>query len=408
MRVFRGLLALLGVLLCLASNPALARKGGGAAAPATEEAFLMADVGATVVLPSNWKSERWADWDFKAKTVAGDMAFFVFMTPYQVPITVEHAKVWAESYKDKVKENKDIKVLRADVGQVAGRTTAIVEIGFTFPQNNMPGIWKSYAFNGAGKVIHVSIIAAGRNQAKAFEQLDLLNSKLQIGKPAAPLGELAGEIKTESEFVLTAAEGWRRPLPEEQTKAEDIAAKTGQASIDYKRCVLLLKPHPIADPDIVLFCNIGWHVPYTDERTWKDVEAKVYEKFFRSGEGQIPHAEKIEANGRLGFLYMPTEAGAGFRMSVIPYNKGIVVGWGITTKDYAAGLDGAFREMVTGMKFLGSDNGAQVVGMAGWIGYYIRYKPWHPLVWAPTLLILVGLVLGGRKMFSKPTVNLNY
>jgi hypothetical protein len=64
--------------------------------------------------------------------------------------------------------------------------------------------------------------------------------------------------------------------------------------------------------------------------------------------------------------------------------------------------------MVTGMKFLGSDNGAQVVGMAGWIGYYIRYKPWHPLVWAPTLLILVGLVLGGRKMFSKPTVNLNY
>lgn len=411
---WRALLSTLSLLTALSlasgagSSSALAKSPPPADPKANETTFLMNDVGATVVLPPGWKMERWADWELKAKTVANDMVFFTFMTPWQTPPSKEAAAVWAESYKEKLKENKDLKVTKAEVGKIAGRDSAIMELSFNFPTNNAPGVWKAIAFNGAGKIIHMSIVTGAKNAAKADEQLKLFAEKFQLGKPAIPVDDLMGEVKSEAAYVVTTASGWRKPTDDELKKAEEIAAKTGQETIDYKRCVLLMNPQPLSDPDITLFCNIGWHVPYTDERSWKNVEKMVYEKFFKSGEGQVPHAEKFAAGERQGFFYQPSAAGAGFRMSVTPYNQGILVGWGISSTERATVLDADFRQMASTVKFTGADGGKQLVGAAGWVGYYFRYKPWHPLVWAPTLLILGAAIFGSKKLFSTPKVNQTY
>jgi hypothetical protein len=406
----RPLVVLLALSALVSSNlyAAKAKAKAKDEAPAKEESFLMADVGATVVLPSDWKMSKWADWEFKAMTEKNDMAAIVYMTPFQVMPTEEAAKAWAESYLPKLSEQKDVRITRTWVENLAGRPTAMVDIDFSFKDNDAAGVWRSAAFDGAGKVIHVYIEAAEKNDARARAALKMLVEKMVIGKPATPIDDLVSEAKTEAAFSVVPAAGWRKPVPLEMQKSEEIASKTGNDVIDYKKCVLEISPQAMADPDVALFCNIGWFLPPLDSHSWAPIEKEVYQKFFKSGgEGQVPHASKLELKDRLGFLYVP-QTDAGFRMSVVPYDHGIVVGWGIASKGRTAQLDAAFREMTANLKFTGPSGGLQTYSTGQWIGYGLKYRPAHPLVWGPILLILGALSAGGYFLFRKPKLVTDY
>ncbi len=395
----RIVIFMLGLIIVLGSS--FYSLAGNAA---QDEPYYMADVQATVNLPRGWKMLRWSDWDFKAESRDAAVRMRLFYTQMQVPPTVEAAKAWATLHVQHLKEQGagDVQATNVGVAAVKGMPVAEMDLSFHFNGDGPKGFYRAMAIPGAGKVIHVATFSLARREGQARKALDYIVENLDIAKPAEPLDALAGKASSPAGFEVSLPDGWRGYAPSETALVNTLVSKTGQGKIDPERCWVAVKPVPIGDPDLMVFCGVAWFLEPIDDYSFKAIEKQVHDKFFGTSPMPVDPAEKIALPGRTAFLYSPSSPEAAIRMAVTPYDKGIMVGWGLAQKDHESELDAAFRSVLIGTRYTGPNNGVQKIAFAQWISYIVQYRSTDPLVIGPILLFMACFIfllfkLGARK-----------
>lgn len=354
-----------------------------------DEPYFMADVQATVNLPPRWNMSRWSDWDFKAESRDRAVMMWLFMTPYQITPTEEAAKKWAELHEARLVDNQAgaISLDRVEITEVAGRPTAELDYSFRFNGDGPRGVYRAMVFAADSKNIHISTLAAARRAGRAEDAVRFITENLEVDRPAVDLQKLSGRAVSPAEFEALLPEGWRLPTPNETVKVTARASALGEESIDTEKCWVAIQPLVEREPDLMLFCQRGWYLDPVDEHSWEGISELVRQKFFGSNPAQV---EKVEVANRLGFLYIPDMPAGAVRMAVLPYNQGIVHGWGLAEKDREEQLGEDFRAVVNSLQFTGPGNGQPHIGFAQWLSYAIKYRRTDPVVLVPAIAI-VGL-----------------
>ena len=366
-----------------------------------DEPYYMADVQATVNLPPNWKMTRWSDWDFKAESKRRGVIMWLSKTPYQVSPDDESAAAWAKMHAEQLEDEKagDIKATRIDITEFGGHPTAEIDMTFRFNGNGPAGVFRAMAVPAAGKVIHVSTLAAARNTRFAEEDLRFIVENLEIAVPAAPLDDLFGHAESSAGFSADLPPGWRLPTDAEFTSVKGLVDKTGQAKFDPDQCWVAIRPLALLEPDLMVFCRMGWYMNPVDEHSWAGEEEGVRSRFF--GKTPVDASEEVSVADRKGFLYAPDTPVHALRMSVIPYDQGVLVGWGLAEKSREDALDVAFRATLASTHFSGPDGGKPRIGLAQWMAYAWQYRKTDPLFFGPALLFMVLFGVGIVKLARK-------
>lgn len=389
-----GLVATIALLLAGAPQ--------AASAETKDEEYYMADVGATIRLPPSWKTTRWSDWDFKAEADDHSMMMWLFYTPWQVEVSPDHAKAWAEVHIDKLKEAKagDFKVVRA--APTSTGTTADIEINFKFNGDGPPGVYQATVIPGLGKNIHIATLSGARHAPRAKKALDQMVQQMSISQKPADLASVTGLQEAKAGFGVELKDGWRLPVGAEIKDIQPFLEKTGHKEADPEKCVQAIHPVPVGDPDYMLLCQSRWFLGHVDAHSWKGVEAQVHEKFFGNSAAPVPTADQWPFDDRLGFLYAPSAGNTAIRMGMVPYDQGLVVTWALAQANREKDLDSQVRALSKTLRFTGPDNGKPVIGFGQWLSYYLQYRKTSPAVLGPVILLL--LVLGGItvKVTRKP------
>ncbi|MBN1335294.1 MAG: hypothetical protein JXB39_04990 [Deltaproteobacteria bacterium] len=387
---------------------ACATTGTALAAPAAAEPFYMKDVQATVNLPPGWEMSRWSDWDFRAKTKDGGIQMNLSFTPYQVDPSQEAADGWVKLHTKTLEEVKavDVKPERTEVVTVAGRTVDRVDLSFKFSPTGPDGLWQSVAIPACAKTIHIALISNLRNVQVAEDALEYLVEHIAMERDADPLDEYRGPVAVEkAQYATTLPATWRRPTPAEMPLVVNRIAKLGHDQVNPDKCFVAIHPLPNADPDLMMFCQSGLYLDKVDEHSWDGVEAAVYDRFFAK-KTETPHAEKILVGDRLGFFYRTPAPNDQLLVAIAPFNKGILLGWGLAAKDRGEPLEAAMKATLTDMKFTGPEGGVQPVGIAKYVEYIVKYRQSSPMFWGPIagvgILLLLVVVLLLRRKKEKP------
>lgn len=379
-------------------------------AAAADEPYYMAEVGATVHLPPTWTMSRWSDWDFRAEANDRSMMMWLFYTPWQVEPTDESVQAWAQAHVERLKEMKagDIKVSKAVLAQTPHGTSARIEVTFHFNGDGPLGVYYAYVFPGDGKNIHIAALSGARHDPRTRAILEQLVKDLEMVKKPEPLARLTAPLEAKTGYRIEMPKGWRIPAASEVKDVAVLAEKTGHKEVDPEKCVQIIRPVAKGDPDYALFCSMVWYLDPVDSYSWTGVGDLVHKKLFGNSPTAVPAPEKLELPDRLGFFFIPTAGGSAVRMIVVPYDRGIVVGWGLGQKDRETALDAGFREVVKAVSFTGPENGKQKAGFGQWLGYYLKYRKTSPVVLAPLVLVLGALGLLVFKMARKKPAPVHY
>jgi hypothetical protein len=257
---------------------------------------------------------------------------------------------------------------------------------------------------GAGKEIHFATVAADRASEKAQEALDYVVSNFALEKKPEDLAALGGKARSERGFEADLPEGWRRYAESEIVQAFDLASKVGYDPEKAERCWIAVHPQAVGQPGLMFFCHQGFYLDLLNEHSWPAIEKQVHDKFFATSPRPVPPAEKIVLPDRLGFLYRPPATNEALFVSVVPYDKGLVLGWMLGEKEQEANLAQTMQTVVNGMRFDGPDNGKPLSGFGVWLTYVTRYRRASPLFWAPITLAGMGLAVGLYFLTRKPKV----
>ena len=392
MRVTWGRAVMWALFICLSCE-----------ARAADEPYYMAEAGATVHLPPSWTMSRWSDWDFKAESNDRSMMMWMFYTPWQVEPTEESARAWSQLHMDRLKEQKagDVKVTKAVVAPSEQGASARIEMVFRFNGDGPLGVYYGVVFPADGKDLHVATLSGARHDARTRAALDAMVKSLEVVKKSESMAKLSGNQVSNAGFSVELPKGWRRPVLSEVKDVAGLAEKTGHKEVDTEKCVQVIRPVSVGDPDYALFCPMIWYLDPVDAYSWTGLEDQVHRKLFGSSPTPIPTAEKLELPDQLGFYFAPVTGGSAVRMSVVPYDKGIVIGWGLGQKSRESELDNGFRGLIASTAFSGPDNGKQQIGFGQWLSYYLKYRKTSPVVVAPLLLVLAAFGLGVFKMARK-------
>ncbi len=376
----------------------------GAVLPAHAEVYALADAGITLDVPAGWEMTRWSDWDWTGKTGDGGVAVEVWYTPFQVAINKDAAERWAGLYRDKLDDMRAVGVLRDDLvlGETAGRPTARTTMRFSFDKGGPKGVMVVAAFPVEGKVMHVATLAAAQNAGRATSALDALLARLTVQKPAAEILALGGPSPATAGFTATLPSGWRRPLPAEEPDADKALAALGIGPKDPSACLRAIRPSPVGEVDLMLFCGEPWKMGILDDDSFSTEEALLKQRYFGKAADKLPPAVKLERSDRLGILLAPDVSGKALRIGAVPYDRGTVVAWGVGEPGSAEELESAIRATSASLAFDGPDGGASVHEAGEWIVHTLTYRPFHPAVVGAGALFLAVLGGFGWLVFRKP------
>ncbi len=376
-----------------------------------DEPYYMADVQATVNMPPRWSvlPQGWADWYFKGQSGDKAVQMRLFFTPFQLPPDTAVAQAWAKMHAERLDEVKagEIEATRTELTTRFGRPCAEIDLAFRFDGDGPKGVYYAVAFPASGKVIHLATLAAARNEKRARKDLDFLLQNLEVEKEAVSLKGLDGKAVSPAAFQSSLPPGWRQPLKVELTALGELAGKTGQGRYDEEVCWTAIQPLPEGDPDFMLFCQVGLYLPKVDEHSWEGVEPQVQERFFGKSAVEVPHAERVQASNRMGFLYRPPAQSESVLMAVAPYDQGVLVAWGLAQKQRAQELETAMLATLASTRFTGPEGGHPPIGFAGWLTYSIKYRPTNPFFLGPVLFVLglVGFVVIKLARYKPPTID---
>ena len=360
------------------------------------EPYAMNDVGATLELPRGWEMTRWSDWDFKAKSGDGLVHLFLWSTPFQVEVSDEAARAWADRVyvKDLEREGfEDVAVRSATVERVNGRDTAHAILDFKLAGTRMAGVMHAMAFTGPGQVIHVRVVSAARAESAAESALRTMVETLEISK--GPLPTEGPEVESAAGFAATLPAGWRLPLTTEMDAVRAITKKVGEEKLAPEDCWVAMRPPPVGEPDVLLTCRAVLYLGPVDEYSFAGVEPEVRERFFGAVDPPVPAAEPVTVGDRTGFYFKPPREEQPVRLAVAPFEGRLVMmTWGLGSGLDPAGLDAAMHELLPTVRFTGPDGGKPVIGVDKWASYYLSYRPTSPVVLGPAFGLL-ALVVGG-------------
>jgi hypothetical protein len=398
---------LLAIQLAFAQNaPAAAAEEGRDA----QGGYLMNDVGAWVYMPPGLEPDAggWSDTGFSAKTGDGGVELKIWLTDFQVPITMDAMQAWGKEYLAKVDDlgGKNAKITSAQLHDWGDKKGGEVDVEFDLKDNI-----KGYAYHAIiqsnAQMIHIRSLAAGRNAPHAKQILEQVATSLKRVKEPAP--EQTGTLTSSAGFTVTMPEGWRAPIEGPETdKVLRRAESVGIDDISDARCATAIVPPPAGELDVFLACKQKYFIGPLDEYSWKAEEKQLYD-LFHFEEAKIPTAEQVHVGDRLGFYYKAREGEKPMRLVVAPYEGGLLLLWGIAGSMHAEQLDETMKSAMASVKFTGPNGGQQAITLGDRINYWIKYRPFSPQVLVPAFLLVAGLValfIAGRRFFHPPVVDI--
>jgi hypothetical protein len=384
-------------------------------APATEEGrdaqggYLMNDVGAWIYLPPGLEPDAggWSDTGFSAKTADGGVEVKLWLTEFQVPITMDSMQVYGKDYLARVEDlgGKNAKITSAQLHDWGDKKGGAVDVEFDLKENV-----KGYAYHAIlqsnAQMIHIRSLAAGRNAPRAKQLLEQVATSLKRVKEPAP--EQTGTLTSKAGFTITVPEGWRAPIPGPETdKVLRRAESVGIDDISDERCATAIVPPPHGELDVLLACKQKYFLGPVDEHSWKAEQKHLYE-LFHFEEAKIPAAEQVQVGDRLGFYYKPREGEKPMRLVVAPYDGGLLLLWGIAGSMHAPQLDETMKSAMASVKFTGPNGGQPIIRLGERLEYWVKHRPFSPQVLIPSFLLVVGLVvfvIKARRFFHPPVVD---
>jgi hypothetical protein len=394
---------LLALQLAFAQDATAAEEGRDA-----QGGYLMNEVGAWIYLPPGLEPDAggWSDTAFAAKTGDGGVELRLWLTDFQVPITMDAMQTWGKDYLTRVDDlgGSNAKITGAELKDFGDKKGGEVAVEFDFKENV-----KGYAYHAIlqsnAQMIHIRALAAGRNGPHAKEMLEKVATSLKRIKEPAP--ELRGELTSKAGFTITVPEGWRAPIGPEVDKVGRRAESVGIDDIGEERCATAIVPPAAGELDVLLACRQKYFVGPVDEHSWTAEENGLYE-LYHFEDAKIPHAEKVQVGDRLGFYYKAREGEKPMRLVVAPYDGGLVLLWGIAGQMTAAHLDESMKATMASVKFTGDNGGKQIVSLEQRLAYWVKHRPFSPQVMIPAFLLVVGLValfIAGKRFFHPPVVD---
>ena len=363
----------------LAWSPALAQDGGDDAPE-----FLLADLGVRIDLPNGWRMTKWADWEFKGETAAGDIFLVAWATPIQSPIT--DPAIWTQVYLDKAVEmgGSDPVVKDTTITPIAGRDVAMVDVTLSFADGKAKGNLYGGTFQIPGQMFHFALVTSDR-RARAAEKArkDLLD-RMEITEPAPDLA--FGATLTIDGITTVLPEGWREPLDQEKAELNKRISKLEIQ--DMSHCFSAFRPKGLEPPDALVTCQVGLHLGVVDSYSFAGVDEVIQAKVLG---GKVDPAKQVDLADRVGFVYDLSKGG--LAAGIVAYDQGIARTWVVGNAD-----DPAIPAAAEAVLENSSYTGTHPAGIGDQISYYLSYRPFSPVVLFPGLccLALFGIVgVGG-------------
>jgi hypothetical protein len=358
----------------------------------TPQTFALTEAGMTLRLGSAWHMSRWSDWDFKGNTTDNAVFLKAWYTPLQVAVDETAANGWAVQYRAKLEEEeraREVKMERIAVGEVSGRPTARVDMGFELPSGGK-GTMQAAAFALDGKVMHLATYAAAAHATRATRELEAALAAMTVEKPASDLSTLGAIGDTGWKAGLPS--GWRAPLASEAAEVEPMLSWVPDQGA--RDCAQAVSPSASGEPSLLLVCpHTDWHMPIVDESSFEDAAGTVGRLVYGKASQNLASPAKIRMDGRLGLLARPTLPDRDLRMGAAELDSGAILVWAVGPRGSAQALEGAVSATMSEMKFDAPPQHA-----AGVVVFHtLKYQPWHPLVLAPGLACLASM--GGLLLF---------
>lgn len=354
--------------------------------------YDMKDVGITLDLPDRWESRQWSDLDFTGRSPDGNVVLKVWFTPWQTEVTEANANGWAAHYREKLEDDKakNVRMEKVSMGQVQGQPAARVEMRFA--QEGVKGVYYATAFATEGRIAHIAAFGVAERAAQVEATLNGVLEKIKVDRMPADLASLMKPLVSPLGVTLSPPTGWRAPLDAEAKDLETLAGTVGET--DIGRCSALVHPLPSTQAELMLFCGRDWSIGVLDDASFADQEPVMRGLLFGKAATEVKPGVPLALSDRTGVWLAPEVAKNDLRVAMIPYDRGVLLGWAVGPNGSAEALDQALRATVEGISYQGPDNGLPAHGLGTTFLHLLSYKPWHPAILGSAfggLVVLVGL-----------------
>lgn len=357
----------------------------GASARAEDEKYLLGDLGLKLNLGDDWTNTAWSDWAFDGNKVDRTALIYVWAKEVQTDIRAEDLDAWSKVYLDKIDslKGKNPSVRVKEVRDIAGHPVARFEIDYAMGD-------AKYAMSGGtftveGQVVHVGLVSFGAKAADGAKTLDEILAKADYRKP--PKTFVDGAELSASGIISKLPAGWHAPLEVEATEIQSPARGFGIEELDG--CWTALRGHANAEPDVLVACPGKINLGVVDDFSFDGVDTQIRERFFKGV--PVRGVEKVVSqDGHLGFLYTFDTAAGSLVAGIVPFGAGVARLYAYDPVDKAAGFEDTVRTLIMESKF----EGQHPAGFGQYFTYYLKYRPFSPVVIVPALVLLgVGALL---------------
>lgn len=353
----------------LASTPAWAE----------DEKYLLGDFGLKLNLGDDWTNSAWSDWAFEGNKLDRTELIYVWGKEVQVDIRAEDLDAWSKVYTDKIDKLKgrNATVRVKEVRDIAGHPVARFELDYAMGD-------VKYAMSGAtfgveGQVVHVALIGLGSKATEGAKALDAILAKAEYRKP--PKAAVEGADLTAPGIQSKLPAGWHIPVEVEATELQGPARELGID--DLTGCWTAVRGHANAAPDVLFACPGKLNLGVVDDYSFEGVDAQLRERFFKGA--PLHGVEKVATqDGHLGFLYTFDAAAGTLATGIVPFGAGVarIYAYAPSVKDPA--FEATVRTLITDSKF----EGTHPAGFGQYFTYYLKYRPFSPMVIVPALLVI--------------------
>jgi hypothetical protein len=355
-------------------------------ARAEDEKYLLGDFGLKLNLGDDWTNTAWSDWAFDGNKVDRTQLIYVWGKEIQVDVRAEDLDAWSKVFVDKIDslKGKDPTVRVKEVREIGGHPVARFEIDYAMGD-------AKYAMSGAtftveGQVVHVGLVSLGAKAAEGAKSLDTILSTAEYRKP--PKAAVEGAELTAPGIVSKLPAGWHVPLEVEAGELQSPAR--GFGIDDLTGCWTAVRGHANAEPDVLVACPGKVNLGVVDDYSFEGVDAQIRERFFKGA--PVHGVEKVlSQDGHLGFLYTFDTAAGSLVAGIVPFGTGVARLYAYAPVEKDPAFEATVRTLITDSKF----EGQHPAGFGQYFTYYLKYRPFSPMVIVPALLLLglTGLIV---------------
>ena len=354
---------------------------------AQDDEVYLGDVGVAASLPEGWSIPRWGDAYLVAIDQRQTTEVRVTYTPYQVEVSPEAGRVWAQITSDRLVEegHGDVAIGEVQVAELDGRPTALIELSYKY-EGTQSSVLVQRSFPVEGATLHITATGLKRNAGRANRGLEFWDGHLSVTKPAEELS-WGGEVSTEAGFSTSLPNNYRAPVGPELNWLRDLVSETLKETIDAETCWVALKPRASGEASALLQCQLVFYMGVLNERSFSGMDETVYRPYFFKDVAVDPATSVETAGDRLSLLYdLPDIGGHAAWMGVTQYDQGHLMTYAVGPED-EAGMDGAIQSVLARQTFDGPEGARHPVGLYVWLQYALAYHPTHPA--------LLGAGVGG-------------